>query len=349
MSTIQAQDRSGSGSVDGNGALLEVTGLKVGFQTETGFLTAVDGVSFAIEPGRTLGLVGESGCGKSVSASSVLRLVPSPPGKIYEGSIRFEGEDLLALPAEQLSRFRGQEIAMIFQDPMTSLNPVFTVEKQMREVLELRFGMSRRQARDRSIEMLRIVGISDPERRIGSYPHELSGGMKQRVMIGMALLCEPKLLIADEPTTALDVTVQAQILHLIREMQARTNTAVLFITHDMGVVAEMCDDVAVMYAGRIVELGTVYDIFERSRHPYTVGLLRSIPGDDRPKKSELPTIEGVVPSLANLPKGCRFADRCWRRQQLPENLQARCVAEDPALLPAGPSFAACHYPVGGDE
>jgi ABC-type dipeptide/oligopeptide/nickel transport system ATPase component len=220
---------------------------------------AVDGVSCRIDKGRTLGLVGESGCGKSVTATSILRLVPSPPGKIYGGEIRFNGVDLLKLPREELPKIRGKDIAMVFQDPMTSLNPVFTIERQLGEVLRLRFGMHRQAARERSTEMLATVGIADPASRLTNYPHELSGGMKQRVMIAMALLCEPKLLIADEPTTALDVTIQAQILHLIRELQKRTGAAVLFITHDMGVVAEMCDEVAVMYAGRVVEQASLHE------------------------------------------------------------------------------------------
>jgi len=329
--------------------LLRVEDLEVGFHTEAGFLKAVDGVSFGIAPGKTMGLVGESGCGKSVTAASVLRLIPNPPGRILAGSVLFQGTDLLRLPPERLPSFRGQEIAMIFQDPMTSLNPVFTVERQMAEVLSLRFGTDRKAARERSAEMLRVVGIGDAEARLRSYPHELSGGMKQRVMIAMALLCEPKLLIADEPTTALDVTVQAQILQLIRDLQARTGTAVLFITHDMGVVAEMCDEVAVMYAGRIVEEGDVIEIFERSRHPYTAGLLRSLPKKGRGRKSELPTIEGLVPSMLTPPVGCRFADRCWKRQRLPQPDQHRCFTEDPVLAPAGGSRAACHYPVEGGE
>ncbi|MSP93795.1 MAG: ABC transporter ATP-binding protein [Alphaproteobacteria bacterium] len=330
-------------------ALLEIDNLKVGFDTEVGLVRAVDGVSCAIDAGRTLGLVGESGCGKSVTATSILRLVPSPPGRIMGGEIRFNGTDILKLPREQLPKIRGKDIAMIFQDPMTSLNPVFTVEKQMGEVLKLRFGMDKQVARARSIEMLTTVGIPDPATRLTSYPHELSGGMKQRVMIAMALLTEPKLLIADEPTTALDVTIQAQILQLIRELQKRTGAAVLFITHDMGVVAEMCDEVAVMYAGRVVEQDNVIDIFERPRHPYTKGLLRSLPRKDTPKKAELPTIEGVVPSLLNPPDFCRFADRCWKRKRLSEAEQKRCFSEDPQLHPYDGGLVACHYPVTGEE
>jgi len=336
-------------SASGGGApLLEVEDLRVGFDTEAGFVRAVDGVNFAVQAGRTLGLVGESGCGKSVSASSILRLVPSPPGRIHGGSIRFDGRDILRMNREELLSIRGREISMIFQDPMTALNPVFTVEKQMGEVLRLRAGMDRKAARVRAAEMLGKVGISDPDARLDSYPHELSGGMKQRVMIAMALLGEPRLLIADEPSTALDVTVQAQILQLIRELQRETGAGVLFITHAMGVVAQMCDEVAVMYAGRIVEQGGVEDVFYRSRHPYTRGLLRSVPRRGVGRKSTLPTIEGVVPSLLHPPQGCRFADRCWHRRELDEASQARCVQEDPE--PTGEAGqVACHFPLTGGE
>ena len=320
--------------------------LRVGFDTEAGLVHAVDGVSFGIAAGRTLGLVGESGCGKSVTASSILRLVPSPPGRILGGAIRWAGTDILRMPSRDLSTIRGKEIAMIFQDPMTSLNPVFTIERQLGEVLRLRFGLQGTDARSRSVEMLRTVGIAEPEARLTSYPHELSGGMKQRVMIAMALLCEPKLLIADEPTTALDVTIQSQILFLIKELQQQTGAAVLFITHDMGVIAEMCDEVAVMYAGRIVELGEVEHVFARSEHPYTKGLLRSIPRKGVSRKSELPTIEGVVPSLLDPPQGCRFAERCWRRTELTTAEQERCLDEAPELDQKGQSLAACHFPVG---
>jgi oligopeptide/dipeptide ABC transporter ATP-binding protein len=330
-------------------ALLEINNLKVGFSTEAGFVHAVDGVSCGVDAGRTLGLVGESGCGKSVTATSILRLVPNPPGRVYGGEIRFAGVDLLKLPRDELPDVRGKEIAMVFQDPMTSLNPVFTVGKQMGEVLLLRFGMDRKAARDRSIEMLAMVGIADPASRLGNYPHELSGGMKQRVMIAMALLCEPRLLIADEPTTALDVTIQAQILQLIRDLQKRTGAAVLFITHDMGVVAEMCDEVAVMYAGRVVEQANVFDIFKRGRHPYTKGLLRSLPQKGQAKKAELPTIEGIVPSLLNPPKFCRFADRCWKRKRLSKAMQEKCWSEDPILQPYENGLVVCHYPVPGED
>ena len=330
-------------------ALLEIDELKVGFHTEAGMLRAVDGVSFSLEKGRTLGLVGESGCGKSVSASSILRLVPIPPGEILGGAVRFGGVDILQLPTEDLPRIRGKDIAMIFQDPMTSLNPVYTIEKQLGEVWKLRFGLDREAARARTIEMLGTVGIADPESRLTNYPHELSGGMKQRVMIAMALACEPQLLIADEPTTALDVTVQAQILNLIRALQKKTGAAVLFITHDMGVVAEMCDDVAVMYAGRVVERGDVRSIFKNSQHPYTKGLLKSLPQKGAANKAALPTIEGVVPSLLDPPTYCRFAARCWKRKRLSDGDQKRCMTEDPKLRESGAGLVACHFPVTAGE
>ena len=328
-------------------ALLEIDGLRVGFDTEAGLVHAVDGVSFTVERGRTLGLVGESGCGKSVTAASVLRLVPVPPGRFLGGAIRFDGTDILALPRDALPEIRGRDIAMVFQDPMTALNPVFTVGRQLREVLALRFGLDAHAARERSAQMLAAVGIADAEARLDQYPHELSGGMKQRVMIAMALLCRPKLLIADEPTTALDVTVQAQILHLIRQLQRESGAAVLFITHDMGVIAQMCDAVAVMYAGRIVERGSVADVFEHPRHPYTFGLLASLPRAGRARKTALPTIEGTVPSLITLPPGCRFAPRCAHRRELDPESQRRCVEVDPLLPAQGDHPVACHFPLDG--
>jgi oligopeptide/dipeptide ABC transporter ATP-binding protein len=326
-------------------ALLEIDKLQVGFDTEAGLVRAVDGVSIAVDAGRTVGLVGESGCGKSVTAASVLRLVPSPPGVMLGGEIRFEGRDILRLPHEALRELRGREVAMVFQDPMTSLNPVFTIERQLWEVLSLRFGLDRAAARVRSAEMLRTVGIADPDARLDVYPHELSGGMKQRVMIAMALLCEPRLLIADEPTTALDVTVQAQILHLMRELQRRFGTALLFITHDMGVIAEMCDDVVVMYAGRVVERRPVVGLFEAPAHPYTRGLLSSMPRRGVTHKAELPTIEGTVPSMLAPPPGCRFADRCAHHATLDEASQRRCREQDPALQADGIGWVACHFPL----
>jgi peptide/nickel transport system ATP-binding protein len=266
------------------------------------------------------------------------------------GAIRFGGRDILQLPREALAALRGREIAMIFQDPMTSLNPVFTIERQLGEVLALRFGLDRRAARERATQMLATVGIADPEARLAAYPHELSGGMKQRVMIAMALLCEPQLLIADEPTTALDVTVQAQILHLMRALQRKMGTALLFITHDMAVIAEMCDAVVVMYAGRVVERRPVVELFEVPRHPYTRGLLDSIPrragNPESSHKAELPTIEGTVPSLLNPPAGCRFAERCAHRRSLDAASQRRCDADDPALQAFGSGAVACHFPLG---
>jgi len=325
--------------------LLDIDDLQIGFDTEAGRVRAVDGVSFQVAAGQTVGVVGESGCGKSVTASSILRLVPSPPGVILGGAIRFEGRDILKLPAEELTALRGRDIAMVFQDPMTSLNPVFTIERQLWEVLRLRFGLERAAARLRAAEMLRTVGIADPDARLDAYPHELSGGMKQRVMIAMALLCEPRLLIADEPTTALDVTVQAQILHLMRELRRRTGAALLFITHDMGVIAEMCDAVVVMYAGRVVERRPVVELFEAPRHPYTRGLLDSIPRKGVAHKAELPTIEGTVPSLMQPPPGCRFADRCRHHAALGADERARCRSQDPALRADGGGVGACHFPL----
>ena len=328
--------------------LLAIDNLQVGFDGEAGRVRAVDGVSLSIDAGQTVGLVGESGCGKSVTAASILRLVPSPPGVMLGGEIRFDGRDILAMKREDLAALRGREIAMVFQDPMTSLNPVFTIERQMGEVLALRFGLDRAAAAERSVAMLRTVGMPDPEARLAVYPHELSGGMKQRVMIAMALLCEPRLLIADEPTTALDVTVQAQILHLMRELQRKTGAALLFITHDMGVIAEMCDAVVVMYAGRVVERRPVVNLFERPRHPYTRGLLGSMPRRGTAHKALLPTIEGTVPSLLKPPAGCRFAARCSHRLSLPGESRRRCDEVDPALVGDGDGWVACHFPQGGD-
>ncbi|MGD8394514.1 MAG: ABC transporter ATP-binding protein [Candidatus Eiseniibacteriota bacterium] len=323
--------------------LLEVRDLKTIFAVEGGTVKAVDGVSFAVDRGRTLGLVGESGCGKSVSALSVMRLVPDPPGHIIGGQILWKGTDLLALPAGRLPAMRGAEIAMIFQDPMTSLNPVFTIERQMGEVLTKRFGLKGDPARRRMVEMLETVGISDPADRVASYPHELSGGMKQRIMIAMGLMCEPDLLICDEPTTALDVTVQAQILHLIKRLQEQFGTAIMLITHDMGVIAETCDEVVVMYAGRVVESCGIFELFEHNRHPYTRGLLRSIPRRGLSKSGTLPTIEGVVPSLLNPPPGCRFAARCPKAEP-------RCLEIDPPLeLQAEGHLVACHFPLEDGE
>src|SRR4051812_40304371 len=295
--------------------ILQVDDLQTHFFTAVGTVRAVDGVSYDLKSGETLGVVGESGCGKSVSALSILRLVANPPGRIVGGAIRFEGKNLLELGEGEMERIRGNEISMIFQEPMTSLNPLFTVGRQVSEAIALHQGLSRKEAMDRAVEMLRRVYIPEPERRVHAYPHQLSGGMRQRVMIAMALSCNPKVLIADEPTTALDVTIQAQILELMRELQETFGTAIVLITHDMGVVAENADRVVVMYAGRKVEEALVDDLFERPAHPYTRGLLGSIPSLDLvgrvPRgRSRLNEIKGMVPSLFNLPKGCSFAPRC---------------------------------------
>ena len=295
----------------GDGPLLEVKGLRTSFFTRDGVVRAVDGIDFAVDRGEIMGLVGESGCGKSVTSLSIMRLV-GKPGRIEGGSVLFDGQDLLTLRDEAMRKIRGDRISMIFQQPTSSLNPVRDVGRQISEVLELHRGMKSHVARARARDLLQMVGIPDPQRRLASYPHEMSGGMAQRVMIAMALACEPELLIADEPTTALDVTIQAQILDLLRTLRDETGTAIIFITHDLGVVAEMCDRVAVMYAGEIVEQTDVVTLFRDPRHPYTKGLIRSIPvvGD---VQDELPVIPGNVPNLIDLPKGCRFAPRCTAR------------------------------------
>jgi oligopeptide/dipeptide ABC transporter ATP-binding protein len=302
----------------GDRPLLEVHGLRTSFHTRDGVVKAVDGIDFTVDRGEIMGLVGESGCGKSVTSLSIMRLV-GRPGRIEAGEILFDGRDLLTLTSNEMRKLRGDRISMIFQQPQSSLNPVWDIGTQIAEVLELHRNMKRGPARARALELLRMVGIPDPERRLKSYPHEMSGGMAQRVMIAMALACEPELLIADEPTTALDVTIQAQILDLMRNLREQTGTAVILITHDLGVVAEMCDRVAVMYAGEIVEQTDVSTLFRQARHPYTRGLIGSIPvvGDVR---DELTVIPGNVPNLIDLPKGCRFAPRCASR-----------VAEDNAM------------------
>ncbi len=291
-------------------ALLEVNDLVSAFDTDSGRMVAVDGVSFSIEKGKTLGIVGESGCGKSVSALSVVHLLPQPMGKILRGSIRFKGQELVGAPHETLYKVRGDEIGMIFQEPMTALNPVQKIGRQVNEVFLLHGkASSKEEARIRSIDILKKVGIPAPEIRVDEYPHQLSGGMRQRVMIAMALACKPDLLIADEPTTALDVTVQAQILKLISDLQSEMGMAVILITHDLGVIAETCDEVVVMYAGRIVERAPVAELFSTPRHAYTRGLLRSMPRLDRPRKTTLPTIKGNVPAIHEMPNGCRFSTR----------------------------------------
>jgi len=295
--------------------VLDIEELHIEFKSPDGLVRAVDGLSYHVHEGETLGVVGESGCGKSVTALSVLRLIPNPPGRISSGSIRFQGKSLLDLDENELERIRGNDISMIFQEPMTSLNPLYTVGKQISEALILHQGLSKREAMDHAIEMLRRVSIPEPESRVNNYPHQLSGGMRQRVMIAMAICCNPKVLIADEPTTALDVTIQAQILELIRDLQKETGTAIVLITHDMGVIAENADRVVVMYAGCKVEEAEVDELFDNPGHPYTKGLLGSIPNleevahiqGERPRLNE---ITGMVPSLTDLPAGCAFAPRC---------------------------------------
>jgi len=313
--------------------LLEVDNLKTHFFTQGGVVPAVDGVSYSLTAGETLGVVGESGSGKSVTALSILRLVAGPQGRIVDGSIRFQGTDLLSLTERQMEGIRGNEISMIFQEPMTSLNPLQTAGHQIAEAVALHRGLSRRDAIDQAVDMLRRVHIPEPERRAMAYPHQLSGGMRQRVMIAMALSCNPQVLIADEPTTALDVTIQAQILDLMRELRKTLGTAMILITHDMGVVAENADRVVVMYAGRKVEEARVDDLFSRPAHPYTSGLLNSIPYFDaasraRPKRARLNEIKGMVPVLSRLPKGCAFAPRCFLATD-------RCRKESPPLSTIG--------------
>jgi oligopeptide/dipeptide ABC transporter ATP-binding protein len=295
----------------GERPLLEVKGLRTSFYTRDGVVRAVDGIDFHVDRGEIMGLVGESGCGKSVTSLSIMRLVANP-GRIEAGQVVFDGQDLLKLPPDAMRRIRGDRISMIFQQPQSSLNPVWDVGKQIAEVLEIHRGMRKGAARDRALELLRMVGIPDPARRLKAFPHEMSGGMAQRVMIAMALACEPELLIADEPTTALDVTIQAQILDLMRNLRDETGTAIILITHDLGVVAEMCDRVAVMYAGEIVEQSDVTSLFRRPAHPYTRGLIGSIPVVGQ-VQDDLSVIPGNVPNLIDLPKGCRFAPRCLTR------------------------------------
>ena len=320
--------------------LLEIRELKTHFFTRDGVVRAVDGVSCRLDPGETLAVVGESGCGKSVTALSILRLIASPPGRIVGGEVLFNGRNLLELPDAEMRRIRGNEISMIFQEPMTSLNPVLTIGRQIAETLVLHQGMDRKHAAERAVEMLQLVKISESKRRVQQYPHELSGGMRQRVMIAMALSCNPKLLIADEPTTALDVTIQAQILDLMRELKAKTGAAIVLITHDLGVVAEMAQRVVVMYAGRKVEEASVEALFERPRHPYTLGLLGSIPRledavVDTIGKKRLTEIPGMVPSLKEEIAGCVFEPRC-------PYARTRCRAEYPPLEEQAPGhWSAC--------
>jgi oligopeptide/dipeptide ABC transporter ATP-binding protein len=310
--------------------LLQIKGLKTYFHTEAGTAKAVDGVSFDIMPGEVVGLVGESGSGKSVTALSILRLIPDPPGRIMEGSILFNGQDLLKLSWEDIRKIRGREISMIFQEPMTSLNPVFTIGMQIMEVVLHHEKISKKDAFDRSVEMLKLVGIPDPASRMHDYPHQYSGGMRQRVMIAMALACNPSLLIADEPTTALDVTIQAQILELMLKIKdERKDAAILLITHNLAVVAETCHRVIVMYGGKIQEIASVHELFRNPLHPYTQGLLASLPTVDGEKQKRLRTIPGNVPSIMDLPVGCKFVTRC------PVKLD-RCAITEPELIEVSP-------------
>ncbi len=323
--------------------LLEIKNLKTWFYTPDGIVKAVNGVSYTLHEGEALGLVGESGCGKSVTAMSIMRLIPTPPGRIVEGEVWFDGKDLLKLNDEGIRRVRGNEIAMIFQDPMTSLNPVLTIGRQIGEAVELHKGMTRDQARKRTIELLELVGIPSARSRIDDYPHQFSGGMRQRVMISMALSCDPKLLIADEPTTALDVTIQAQILELIKRLRTELGMAVILITHDLGVVAGVADKINVMYAGYIVESAPVEELFAKPRMPYTLGLLRSIPRIDEPSREKLIPIEGLPPDLVDAPKGCPFVPRCTYKVD-------RCVEENPSLEPVEPGHTiACWVDVTGGK
>ena len=327
--------------------LLSVKNLKTYFRTEAGEAKAVDGVSFDIDRGETLGLVGESGCGKSVTSLSVMRLVPEPPGKTVGGEIRYRGQDLVQISDDDMRKVRGNDIAMIFQEPMTSLNPVFTCGYQIDEAVILHQGLNPTQAREKTVEMLKLVGIPDPEQRANEYPHQLSGGMRQRVMIAMALSCNPDVLIADEPTTALDVTIQAQILELLEKLQTELGMAVLMITHDLGVIAEVADRVAVMYAGKVVEMSEVNRIFKTPRHPYTIGLLESIPKLNEQKET-LSVIPGTVPEATRFPVGCRFAPRCSQADDV-------CLREEPPLLAieedevAGTHQVACWFAEGYSE
>jgi len=312
--------------------LLSVHNLVTEFDTDEGRVRAVDDVSFDLAPGETLGIVGESGCGKSVTALSIMRLLPQPAGHIVSGQVLLHGEDLTQAPLKRMEKVRGNSIGMVFQEPMTALNPVHTVGRQLAEVLLLHKEISKDEATRQAVEMLDKVGIPAPDLRLGEYPHQLSGGMRQRVVIAMALACKPSILIADEPTTALDVTIQAQILELIKELQNDMGMAVILITHDLGVIAETSNSVVVMYAGRVAEQGNVYDIFDRPTHPYTRGLLASIPRLETVPKSELPIIEGMVPGLLDLPAGCRFENRCPHRQDV-------CAQSIPAMEPIDDAHA----------
>ncbi|MGU5761365.1 ABC transporter ATP-binding protein [Aeromonas hydrophila] len=346
MSNTQAphpetRDHGGQLGVDDDQSkapILEVRDLAVEFAVDDGKIKVLDGVSFKVAPGQTLGVVGESGCGKSVTSLAIMGLLPKPHGQVVAGSIRFQGEELLSLAPDQMYKVRGNRISMIFQEPMTALNPVQTVGDQLMEVFHLhRPDYSKARRREAAIAMLQKVGIPEPAQRFAVYPHNLSGGMRQRVMIAMALACEPALLICDEPTTALDVTIQAQILELMKELQAQTGMAIIFITHDLGVVAELCDEVVVMYAGRAVEQADVFELFDHPRHPYTHGLMSSIPRLEDEPKSLLKTIKGQVPALHEMPAGCRFSNRCPHATEI-------CVSAIPATEQLAERHGvACHH------
>jgi oligopeptide transport system ATP-binding protein len=323
------------------GTLLEVKDLRTQFFTQDGVVNAVNGISYTLDEGETLGIVGESGCGKSVGVMSLIRLIPMPPGRVVGGEVWFEGRDLLKLDDDEIRQVRGNRIAMIFQDPMTSLNPVLTIGRQITEALELHLGMDKQQARARSAELLALVGIPGAEGRLDDYPHQFSGGMRQRVMIAMGLSCNPQLLIADEPTTALDVTIQAQIVELVKKLRDEIGMAIIWITHDLGVVAGLADRMIVMYAGFIVEESAVKELYANPRHPYTLGLLGSLPRLDEERPTRLRSIEGLPPDLIDLPAGCPFYARCSYRIE-------RCLQENPPLETVGPHHrVACWVDVNG--
>ena len=338
---LDVRDNGGTFTADngqGRAPILEVRDLEVEFSVDDGKIKVLDGVSFQVAPGQTLGIVGESGCGKSVTSLAIMGLLPRPHGQVAAGSIRFQGEELLSLPPDQMYKVRGNRISMIFQEPMTALNPVQTVGAQLMEVFSLhRPDFSKAERKEAAIAMLQKVGIPEPAQRFEVYPHNLSGGMRQRVMIAMALACEPDLLICDEPTTALDVTIQAQILDLMKALQAQTGMAIIFITHDLGVVAELCDEVVVMYAGRAVERADIFELFDHPRHPYTHGLMASIPRLEDVPKSLLKTIKGQVPALHEMPAGCRFSNRCPHATEI-------CVGTIPVTEQLSERHAvACHH------
>ncbi|MNF37225.1 Oligopeptide transport ATP-binding protein OppD [compost metagenome] len=338
---LDVRENGGKFTADGGqgmAPILEVSDLEVEFAVDDGKVKVLDGVSFKVAPGQTLGIVGESGCGKSVTSLAIMGLLPRPHGQVVAGSIRFQGEELLTLAPDQMYKMRGNRISMIFQEPMTALNPVQTVGDQLMEVFSLhRPDFSKAQRKEAAIAMLQKVGIPEPAQRFAVYPHNLSGGMRQRVMIAMALACEPDLLICDEPTTALDVTIQAQILDLMKALQAQTGMAIIFITHDLGVVAELCDEVVVMYAGRAVERADIFELFDHPRHPYTHGLMASIPRLEDVPKSLLKTIKGQVPALHEMPAGCRFSNRCPHATEI-------CVGTIPVTEQLSERHAvACHH------